>query len=145
MNRIFKWIMWALIAVSVVLLVLGFTKGFPATVAEDNGAVDPLLNWAYIMFGLAVACVIIVGLIVAAMNDPKSLIKLLIGLIVVAAICFVVYLVSPGVLPQGFHGEIPSDGTLKLTDTIMNLTCLAGGLAILAIVFGEIFGAVRNK
>ena len=86
--------MWALIAVSVVLLVLGFTKGFPATVAEDNGAVDPLLNWAYIMFGLAVACVIIVGLIVAAMNDPKSLIKLIIGLVVVAAICFVVYLVS---------------------------------------------------
>ena len=137
--------MWVLIAISVVLLVMGFTKGFPATVADDNGTVDPLLNWAYIMFGIAVACVILVGLVVGVMNDPKSLIKLLIGLVVIGAICFVVYLMSPGAVPQGFHGEIPSSGTLKLTDTIMNLTCLAGGLAVLAIVVGEIISAVRTK
>jgi hypothetical protein len=145
MNKIFKIIMWVLIAISVVLLVMGFTKGFPATVADDNGTVDPLLNWAYIMFGIAVACVILVGLVVGVMNDPKSLIKLLIGLVVIGAICLVVYLISPGAVPQGFHGEIPSAGTLKLTDTIMNLTCLAGGLAILAIICGEIISAVRNK
>ena len=137
--------MWALIAISLVLLVLGFVKGFPDTVAEDNGTVDLLLNWAYVILGLAVACVIIVGIVIAAINDPKSLVKLLIGLVGVAVVCFVVYLLSAGAVPQGFHGEIPSAGTLKLVDTALNLTYLAGALAIVSIVIGEIIGAVRNK
>ena len=34
---------------------------------------------------------------------------------------------------------------LFITDTILNLTYLAGGLAILAIIVGEILSAVRNK
>ena len=137
--------MWVLIAISLVLLVLGFVKGFPATVAEDNGTVDLLLNWAYIILGLAVACVIIVGIVIAAINDPKSLVKLLVGLVAIAAVCFVVYLLSKSSVPLGYHGEIPSDGTLKLVDTVLNLTYLSGALAILSIVVGEIIGAIRNK
>jgi len=145
LNKIFTWVMWALIIVSVVLLVWGFMKGFPATMAEDNGTVDPLLNWAYVIIGIAIFCVVVFGILVAAMNDPKSLVKLLIGLLVVAAICFVVYLISPGNPAVGYNGEPVTAGTLKLTDTLLNLTYLAGGLAILAIVFGEIVSAVRNK
>jgi len=141
-SKIFKWLMWALVLVSVGVLVWGFVTGF-----ESNGAVavDVLLRWGYIMVGIALAAVIVVGIVISAINNPKSLVKMLLGLVAIAAVCFVVYLVSPGAPAIGLTTEQPSAGTLKLTDTIMNLTYLAGGLAIVAIIFGEIMSSVRSK
>ena len=127
-----------LIVVSVVLLVLGFAAGW------KEGNVDTLLTWTYVMVGLALAAVIIVGLIVGAINDPKSLVKLGIGLVVVAAVCFAAYLIAPGAPAMGMLQQ-PSAATLKLTDTILYLTYFAGIVAVLAIVVGEIRLAITNK
>ncbi len=127
-----------LIVVSVVLLVLGFAAGW------KEGNVDTLLTWTYIMVGLALAAVIVVGLIIGAMNDPKSLVKLGIGLVVVAAVCFAAYLIAPGAPAMGMLQQ-PSEATLKLTDTILYLTYFAGIVAVLAIVVGEIRLAITNK
>ena len=127
-----------LIVVSVVLLVLGFAAGW------KEGNVDTLLTWTYVMVGLALAAVIVVGLIIGAMNDPKSLVKLGIGLVVVAAVCFAAYLIAPGAPAMGMLQQ-PSAATLKLTDTILYLTYFAGIVAVLAIVVGEIRLAITNK
>ena len=134
--------MIALIVVSVVLLVLGFVKGFEAS---DGAAVDNLLRWAYVMLALAVVAAIVVSAIVGFINNPKSVIKILIGLVAIAAVCFVVYLVSKGEPAVGLTVEQPSASTLKLTDTILNLTYLVGGLAIVSIIVGEVISAIRNK
>ena len=134
--------MIALIVVSVVLLVLGFVKGFEA---NDGQAVENLLRWGYVMLGLAVVAAIIVSAIVGFINNPKSVIKLLIGLVAVAAVCFVVYLISKGNPAVGLTVDQPSASTLKLTDTILNLTYLVGGVAIASIIVGEVISAVRNK
>ena len=134
--------MIALIVVSVVLLVLGFVKGFEA---NDGRGVENLLRWAYVMLGIAVCAAIIVSAIISFINNPKSIIKLLIGLVAVAAVCFVVYLVSKGNPAVGLTVEQPSASTLKLTDTILNLTYLVGGVAIASIVIGEVISAIRNK
>jgi hypothetical protein len=141
-SKIFKWLMIALIVVSVVLLVLGFVKGFEA---NDGAAVENLLRWAYVMVGLAVIAAIVVSAIVGFINNPKSVIKILIGLLAIAAVCFVVYLVSKGEPAVGLTVEQPSASTLKLTDTILNLTYLVGGLAIVSIIVGEVISAIRNK
>ena len=127
-----------LIVVSVVLLVLGFTGGW------KEGNVDTLLGWTYCMVGLALAAVVIVGLVVGAINDPKSLVKLGLGLVAVAAVCFVAYLIAPGAPAMGML-EQPSAATLKLTDTILYLTYFAGIVAVLSIVVGEIRLAITNK
>ena len=134
--------MIALIAVSVILLVLGFVKGFEA---NDGKAVENLLRWGYVMIGIAVCAAIIVSAIVGFINNPKSIIKLLIGLVAVAAVCFVVYLVSKGNPAVGLTVDQPSAQTLKLTDTILNLTYLVGGVAIASIVIGEVISAIRNR
>ena len=137
-NKIFKWTMVLLIVISVVLLVVGFAAGW------KEGNVDTLLAWTYIMVGLAIAAVVIVGLVIGAINDPKSLVRLGIGLVVVAAVCFVTYLIAPGSPAMGML-EQPSAGTLKLTDTILYLTYFAGIAAVLSIVVGEIRLAITNK
>ena len=134
--------MIALIAVSVILLVLGFVKGFEA---NDGRGVENLLRWAYVLLGLAVFAAIIVSAVVSFINNPKSVVKLLIGLVAVAAVCFVVYLVSKGNPAVGLTVDQPSASTLKLTDTILNLTYLVGGVAIASIIVGEVISAIRNK
>ena len=141
-GKIFKLMMLVLIVISVVLLVWGFIVGF-----ESNGGspVEVLLYWAYVMIAIAALAWIAVGLVIGIKNNgPKYLVKLGIGLAAIAVVCLIAYLLAPGKPAMGML-EQPSEGTLKLTDTILNLTYFAGGAAILSIIAGEIVMAVRNK
>lgn len=145
LNKIFKWLMVVLIVVSVAILVWGFAVGYPSVASQpDGGTVDALLYWAYAMVGLALFCVVVFGIAVAAVNNPKSLVKMGIGLVVVAVICAIAYALAPASPAMGMQVQ-PEHGTLKLTDTILNLTYFAGGLAIIAIIFGEIWSSIRSK
>ena len=139
LNKIIKWGMVALIIVSVALLIWGFSKG------HAGNTVDVLLYWTYAMLGLALFCVIVVGLIVSTINNPKSLIKLGIILVGVAAVCLVAYLLAKGDPAMAYNGPAVTGSTLKLTDTVLNLTYITGGAAILAIIVGEIRMAIASK
>ena len=139
LNKIIKWGMIVLILVSVALLIWGFSRHFA------GGAVDVLLRWTYIMLGLALFSVIVVGLIVSVKNNPKSLIKLGIILAGVALICLIAYLLAKGDPAVAYNGPAVSGSTLKLTDTVLNLTYITGGAAILAIIVGEIRMAIASK
>ena len=142
-NKLFKLVMWVLVVISVVLLVWGFLTGFEV---NDGRAVNVLLYWAYAILGLAILAVVVFGLIISAKNDPKSLVRLGVGLLVIAAVCFIAYLIAPGKMPlQWTNAKLPTASELKLTDTILNLTYFTGALSIIAIIFGEIMMAIRNK
>ena len=77
-------------------------------------------------------------------QDKKFLVKILAVLAGTAALCAIVYFISPGAPAVGI-AEQPSDSTLKLTDTILNLTYLCGGVAILSIIVGSVVNAIRNR
>ena len=139
LNKIIKWGMVALIIASVALLLWGFSKGF------EGNTVDVLLYWTYCMLGLAIFCWVVIGLIVSAKNNPKSLVKIGIAILGVAALCLVAYLLAKGNPAMAYNGPEVSAGTLKLTDTILNLTYITGGAAILAIIIGEIRMAIASK
>ena len=139
LNTIITWGMLALILVSVGLLIWGFAKGFA------GNAVDVLLYWTYIMLGLAVFSWVVIGLIVGTKNDPKSLVKIGIVILGVAVLCFIAFLLAKGNPAMAYNGPEVSAGTLKLTDTILNLTYIVGGAAILAIIVGEVRMAIASK
>lgn len=144
-NKIFKWLMWLLFAVSVGILVWGMVKGFPTSAAQgDNGTVNTLVCWCYIIIGIAAAFAVVFGVGVAIANDPKSIVRIGIGVVVAAAICGIAYALAPASPAIGLF-EQPGAGTLKFTDTVLYIVAFAGALAVLAIIFGEIMGAVRNK
>ena len=144
LNKFFKILMLVLILVSVGLLVWGSVVGFTT---NDGQAVDVLFYWAYVMVGLAVASWVLVGLVLMAKNNPKSLIKVGIVLVVAAALAFVAYLLAPGNPAVGRENISPADtfATLKLTDTVLNLTYFAGAAAVVAIIIGEIRLAIINR
>ena len=133
--------MLGLIVISFALLVIGFIAGF-----ETNGGsmTDVLLYWAYAMLAFAIAAVVIVGILISFKNNPKSLVKIGAVVAAVAVVCLVVYLISPGKPAMGMLAQ-PEHSVLKLTDTMLNLTYIAGVAAIVAIVFGEVLASVRKK
>ena len=134
--KIFKWVSWALLIISVGLAVWAFTR---FNGSGEDGAVNTLLVWAYIMLGIALVAVLCVGLYVSATTDPKSLVRIGIGLGAAAVLCLVAYFI-------GFTGATPPTASeLKLTDTVLNLTLLLGVGAVAAIIVGEVISAIRTK
>ena len=144
LNKIFKWGMVVLILISVAILVWGFSAGFATPDKVALPATNVLLTWAAIMIGIALFCWIVIGLIISVKNDPKSIVKMGIVLVGIAAVCLVAYLLAKGDPVPG-AAVTSTAGELKLTDTILNLTLIAGVGAIAAIIVGEIRLAIANK
>jgi len=141
--KIFKILLWVLMILSVAVLVWGSLTGFEA---NDGAGTNVLLYWAYIVLGIALCAVILVGLYITATTNPKGLIKIGIGVLAAAILFGVCYLLAPGSPAIGFSGATPPTATeLKMTDTILNLAYLVGGAAILSIIVSEVFMAIRNK
>ena len=140
-EKIIKWILVALFVVGVVFSFYGFAVGFES---NGNAPVDNMLYCAYAFAAITILAVLFGVVVIGGMNNPKSLLKLLAGLVAIAAIVAVAYVLAPGTPAVGYLGEPVSDGTLKLTDTVLNLTYLLFGGALLALVVGWIVGATRK-
>ena len=140
-DKIIKWVLVALFVVGVVLSFLGFAIGFEKA---GNAPVDVMLYCAYAYVLIALLAVVFGVVVIGGMNDPKSLIKLGIGIAAIAVIVLLAWLLAPGTPAVGYLGEPVSDGTLKLTDTILNLTYLLFGGSIVALIAGWIVGATRK-
>ena len=136
--------MVVLIIISVAILVWGFAAGWQ-TGNDPTAATNALLAWAYVMIGIAIVAVVVPGIIIALTNDPKSIVKLLIGLAGVAVLCGIAYATASGAPAMGLTGLEPSATELKLTDTILNLTYIVGAASIIAIIAGEIRMATKKK
>lgn len=140
-EKIIKWILVALFIVGIVFSVYGFIVGFDT---NGNAPVDNILYCAYAFAAAALLAVVFGVVVIGGINNPKSLLKLVLGLVAVGAIIAVAYVLAPGTPAVGYLGEPVSDGTLKLTDTVLNLTYFTFGLSIVALIVGWIVGAVRK-
>ena len=140
-EKIIKWILVALFIVGIVFSVYGFIVGFNT---NGNAPVDLILYCTYAFAGIAILAVLFGVVVIGGINNPKSLLKLLIGLVAVGAVVAVAYVLAPGTPAVGYLGDPVSDGTLKLTDTVLNLTYFTFGLSIVALIIGWVVGAVRK-
>ena len=141
--KIFKIVLWVLMILSICVLVWGFFTGFEA---NDGAATNVLLYWAYIVLGLAILAVVCLGLYITATTNPKGLIKIGIAVAGAAVLFGICYLLASGAPAVGYSGAVPPTASeLKMTDTILNMAYIVGGLAILSIIAGEILMTIRNK
>ena len=140
-DKIIKWVLVALFIVGIVFSVYGFLVGFET---NGNAPVDNILYCAYAFAAIALLAVVLGVVVIGGINNPKSLLKLVLGLVAVGAIVAVAYVLAPGTPAVGYLGDPVSDGTLKLTDTVLNLTYFTFGLSILALVVGWVVGALRK-
>ncbi|MBO5861888.1 MAG: hypothetical protein J6Q88_02000 [Bacteroidales bacterium] len=140
-DKLIKWLLAILFVVGIVFSFYGFAVGFET---NGNAPVDNILYCAYAFAAVAILAVIIGVVVIGGINNPKSLLKLVLGLVVIAGVVAVAYVLAPGTPAVGYIGpEVPA-GTLKLTDTILNLTYLLFGASLLSLVIGWVVGATRK-
>ena len=139
--KIIKWILAVLFVVGIVFSFYGFLVGFES---NGNAPVDNMLYCAYAFALITVAAVVFGVVVIGGINNPKSLLKLLAGLVAIVAVVAVAYVLAPGTPAVGYLGDPVSNNTLKLTDTMLNLTYFLFGGALLALVAGWIIGATRK-
>ena len=140
-DKLIKWLLALLFVVGIVFSFYGFAVGFETT---GNAPVDNMLYCAYAFAAIAILAVVLGVVVIGGINNPKSLLKLLLGLVVIAGVIAVAYVLAPGTPAVGYIGpEVPA-GTLKLTDTLLNLTYLLFGASLLSLVIGWVVGATRK-
>ena len=140
-EKIIKWVLVALFVLGVAISLYGFVVGFET---NGNSPVDVLLYGTYAYALVALLAVVTGVVVIGGINNPKTLVKMLLGLVVAAVVVGGAYTLAPGTPAVGYLGEPVSDGTLKLTDTVLNLTYLAFGASIVALIVGWIAGATRK-
>ena len=141
-EKIIKWVLVALFVIGVVASFYGFAVGFEQ---NGNAPVDVMLYCAYAFALIAILAVLFGVVVIGGINNPKSLLKLGLGVVAIAVIIGGAYMLAPGTPAVGYLGEPVSDGTLKLTDTVLNLTYLLFGGAIAALIAGWVIGATRKE
>jgi hypothetical protein len=140
-DKLIKWLLAILFVVGIVFSFYGFAVGFET---NGNAPVDNMLYCAYAFAAIAIFAVILGVVVIGGINNPKSLLKLVLGLVVIAGVIAVAYVLAPGTPAVGYIGpEVPA-GTLKLTDTLLNLTYLLFGASLLSLVIGWVVGATRK-
>ena len=141
MNRILRNIvLWVLFGAG--LVVCGLTAFILQSDVEL--ATETILFGAYAFGIISLLAVVFSVVVMGAINDPKSLLKLLGGIAAIAAVVFIAWFLAPGTQPIGYLGDPVSEGTLKLTDTFLNLTYfLLGGTAV-ALIANFIIGLTRK-
>ena len=143
-NKIFnivKYVSLGLLLIGVLLVVLGAILGFEA---NDALAIDLMLYWAYALICIALCSIVVLGLFLAAKNNPAQLKN--IGIVVGGGIVIVLvaWLLAPGSAPLAYNGPAVSHSDLVLTDTMLNLTYFSCCAAILAVIFSAIWNSVRK-
>ena len=139
LNKIFTWSMVVLLVVGLALAGWGFGVGFSA---NDYQPIDVMLYYAYVLIGLALVAWVVIGGIVMAKDNPKSLLGVALGVVALVVVCLIAYLVASG---SPIAGRDDAASTLKLTDTVLNLIYILAGLTVLAIVVGEIRLSITNR
>lgn len=122
---------------------LGIVFGILAFVNEGS-SVDLLLRYTYFLFFAAVVIWIGLAIFIAGRNNPKNLLKAACVVVGVAALVVLAYVLSAGAPALNVKTQ-PTPQWLKLTDTMLLLTYVLGGAAIIAIIVGAVRDAINNK
>ena len=104
-----------------------------------------LLYWAYVMLVVGVCAMVIVSFVVGTVNDPKTVIRLLVVLALAAAVIALAYFTASGDPAVGIAaGKQPEAGVLKVTDTIFNLTMIMAVATVASMLFGWIYNMIKK-
>jgi hypothetical protein len=142
-SRISQYILWAFMAVSLVLVGIfffgGFVEGTAGTSAAEPVITETILKWAYVLLGITAAVAVVFQLIFMATN-LKSLKRMGIILLIAAILIFVSYQLADDTVLNliMYTGPDNVPGTLQTVGTAIIFTYILGVLAIVAILYSSI-------
>ena len=131
--KLVKYLSYLLLAVSAVLIVLFYAQGTPESM------VSTVLGWAYILFGIALVCMLVLPLF---FRDGKKMNKsTLLAYGIFAVVVVVAVLFSSDAPLEGVTTSVePTASDLKFTDGGV----MAAGLLIAISFVAIIVGSLKN-
>ena len=136
MTKLGKYILYTLMAISIVFVVAFFVN--------QDAVLDSFLYYAYILFGVALLAVICLPLI-NLFGNPKGVKKILSSLLGVVVLVGVSYLLSSGDPIVNKPNLEASESVLKMTDTGLIMTYFLAAAAVLSIGVGGVLSIIRNR
>ena len=121
-------------------------------ISNGDSSVNTILYGTYLMVVIAVLALFTVIFVITGMNNPMSLVSILIGVAVIAILVVGAWKLAPGTPihdPEyykalGPDAKVPSEGDLKLTDAVLYLTYLLVGATVVSLVTSWVVGAIRK-
>ena len=139
MNSLIRnLVFWSLFGIGLIIVIVG-----GCAIAFDFvelGTDIVLYGGAFTFSILAILSVFLGVVVMGAISDPKTLIKLVAGVIGIILIVGTAWLISKPwadpVQPMGYLGEAVSASQIRLTDVMLNLTwILLGGTAVALVIY----------
>lgn len=139
--NIFKVVSLILIGLAVILQIVVLIKGEDGLM--DNSVLDNFIILAYVALGIT-ALLTILFPIVFMIQNPKSLVKLLIGIGGFAVIGFICYSIATNSfsLVQLENMETTAEVS-KSVGAALYFTYIVGGLAVISIIYSGIAGLFK--
>ena len=137
--------MYILLALSAVAIVVFYVQNNTglfrlSNMAEAMGTtnmIDGLLGWAYVLLFASIALVVILSIVNLAGNR-KALIRTCLLLVIAVVLVGASFFLASGDPVAVNTSTPPTAGELKLTDTLLILTYILMGGAVVALIWGSI-------
>ncbi len=133
LSKYLSWLLYALMAVSVVLAAIFYFSGI-----EETQLVSILMRWAYVLL-IATALIAIISPIFGFIMQPTNAVKLLISLGIVAVIAILAFSLAGNTFSDARLQalEITAETSKQVGFGIL-FTYITGAMAILAILFSSV-------
>lgn len=144
-EKILNIITIVMFAITVVILGLFMFGGeVPNQLYPTPVYTASMLNWAYLLFGIAIILAVIFPVVRLA-TRPKEAMKSFIGLAAVVVLVLIAYAISDGTPMNivGYSGTDNVPSILKFSDTILFTMYFLFAGAIVAIVGSEIYRKIK--
>lgn len=134
-----KVLSWLLMGVSIIITILFFLSN------QDINSVEPFIDWAYILFAIAALSALIFP-VVNLFRNPKNVTKSLVGLLAVALIFVIGYVLADATpIPSPTQNPDLSNPTvLIISDTGLIATYLLFGISLLLLFYTGIRSAFHK-
>ena len=140
MKKLPKIALWVLFLISIVITVL-----YVINIKSENldAWTYTYLNWAYVTVGLTILAIILMPILTFKQRTVKlRSILLVIGITVV--LVGGSYLLAPGTPVTLANGKVFEGSVVKLTDAGMYLTYILVACAVIAIIGGSVYNALKK-
>lgn len=140
LSKILSFVLYGLIAVTVVLTIMFFTGGdVPGETYQTPVYTDLILNWTKILVILAAAVTIFFE-IVHVVSNPKNAVRSLISIAVLIVIGIVSYAIADTTPLNlgGYEGPDNVPSMLKMAGAFLYGTYFLLGIVVVAILAGEL-------
>ena len=118
---------------------------FVSTVDEtgQKPIVDFFLNYIYLLFIVCTLACTVVSLVVSIVNDPRSILKFLAGILAIGVVFAIsIGISSSEVLPSYEPYEI-TELTSKTVGGYLRMVYILGAVAVMAIVYDTVVGLIK--